>query len=480
MTRDRIELAATLTLLALPLVLFFYLLQNPALDPLIVVPLQHFYIVTAASVAALGLAVLLATVSVVSRQPRTFLTAAAFLAIAGIFSVHGLATPDVVVHEPYHAVLVSARLSLLTGGLLFALGAVDLPGPVARLIERHHGRLMAAAVGLVLVYIVANLVHHGLMDFVPVNALALQDGSAAVATACLLFAAWRYYQVFSISRVPSAAALSIGLVLLAEAQVNMALGSVWRLSWWQYHVLMLAGFLVPMVGFALEYSRGGSLRSIVEGLFLRDVLKNVERSLPDAVGALVAATEAKDPYLQGHARRVCEVSVRMAEELHLPDAQVRCIAAAALLHDVGKIGIPDAVLQKPGRLDEEEFAVLKGHTTRGFHIAAQVPSLGGRVAEIIRHHHERLDGSGYPDGLKGDEIPVEARIVAVADVWDALTSDRVYRKAWTHEAALDLLRQEAGVKLDGRCVEALLSVLERAEEVPPATGRVWSLPHEAA
>jgi HD-GYP domain-containing protein (c-di-GMP phosphodiesterase class II) len=222
---------------------------------------------------------------------------------------------------------------------------------------------------------------------------------------------------------------------------------------------MLLGFLIPIAGIGWSYARGGSLATIVEGLFLRDTLAKLERAFPEAVGALIAATEAKDPYLLGHARRVCRLAVRIGEHLRLPDARLRAVANGALLHDVGKLGLPDAVLNKPGTLTDDEYSTLKEHAARGHEIVARVPALLS-AAPAIRSHHERLDGSGYPDGLAGEQVPLEARIVGVADVWDALTSDRVYRPAWSPAAARELLTREAGTTLDERCVAALFKVLD--------------------
>jgi HD-GYP domain-containing protein (c-di-GMP phosphodiesterase class II) len=198
----------------------------------------------------------------------------------------------------------------------------------------------------------------------------------------------------------------------------------------------------------------------VEGFFLRDTLAQVERSFPEAMDALIAETVAKDPYLRGHSRRVCELTVALGEELGLSPSRLRAASYGALLHDIGKIGIPSAVLQKAGRLTDDEFAVMKEHPTRGWYLVSQTPSLR-EAAPAIRWHHERLDGTGYPDKIAGEEIPLEARIVAVADVWDALTSDRVYRNAWTPSAARDLLTHESGSKLDPKCVAALFAVLDR-------------------
>ncbi|MER3439499.1 MAG: hypothetical protein C4346_18970, partial [Chloroflexota bacterium] len=288
----------------------------------------------------------------------------------------------------------------------------------------------------------------------------LSYGMAIIAALGFAIAAWRYARVYALSRLPATGTLAIGMVLLAESQISMTLGQTWRLSWWLYHGLMLAGFLVPIGGLGIAYARGSSLREIVDGFFLRNTVAWIERSLPDAMNALIAAIEAKDPSLRGHHWRVYHLATAIATELGVPEAKLRATGYGALLHDVGKIAIPDAVLQKAGRLADEEYAVLREHPIHGERIALHAPSLRD-AAPAIRWHHERLDGSGYPDGLRGEQIPLEARIVAVADVWDALTSDRVYRQAITPAAAREILAREAGIKLDARCVAALLAVLER-------------------
>jgi len=218
--------------------------------------------------------------------------------------------------------------------------------------------------------------------------------------------------------------------------------------------------MLPMASFALLYRRGSSLTEIVDALLLHETLVKVEYSFPDAIDEFIATVEERDPFLKGHMRRVCELSVAIAAELKVPDATIRAASYAALLHDIGKLGLPQAVLNKPSRLSEEEFAILREHPARGFALIANVASL--RVAApAVRWHHERLDGSGYPDGLAGAEVPIEARIVAVADVWDALTSDRVYRGRMSTHEARTILSAEAAAKLDAECVDALFRVLAR-------------------
>ena len=167
---------------------------------------------------------------------------------------------------------------------------------------------------------------------------------------------------------------------------------------------------------------------------------------------LAEALEAGDPYVRNHSRRVARYATMIAERLGLPAEEVDRIRTAAAVHDVGKVRTPIEVLHKPGRLTDEEYTIIKAHPVDG---AQLVEALGDeRLTAIVRHHHERLDGRGYPSGLRGEDIPLGARIVAVADTFDAITSARPYRPASPHRKALDILIKEAGTQLDADAVRA--------------------------
>lgn len=167
---------------------------------------------------------------------------------------------------------------------------------------------------------------------------------------------------------------------------------------------------------------------------------------------LAGALESRDPYTHGHSRRVARHAAATAKRMGLPREQVARIRTAASVHDIGKLETPTEIVRKPGRLSEEEFAVVKRHAAAG---AELVGGLGDEeLTRIVRHHHERIDGNGYPDGLAGDRIPIGARIVAVADTFDAVTSTRPYRAARRHREALELLSAEAGAQLDPDAVRA--------------------------
>jgi putative two-component system response regulator len=159
--------------------------------------------------------------------------------------------------------------------------------------------------------------------------------------------------------------------------------------------------------------------------------------------SLARSIEGKDPYTHGHCERLADYSARLGEQLGLPEDQITALRRAGIVHDVGKIAVPDAILLKPGRLTPEEWTIIREHSVVGERICAPLKSFRF-VLPIIRHHHEKLDGSGYPDGLRGESIPITARVLQVVDVYDALTTDRPYKKAFSISDALQMMKEEVG------------------------------------
>ena len=180
-------------------------------------------------------------------------------------------------------------------------------------------------------------------------------------------------------------------------------------------------------------------RSLLRLKQFTDELENAEVVL----FSLAESIEARDPYTRGHCERLAEMSSRLGGRLGLPEEEIKALRWAGIVHDVGKVAVPDAILLKPGPLSADEIEVMRKHPVVGERICAPLKAFR-LVLPIIRHHHERHDGSGYPDGLRGSEIPVTAAILQLADVYDALTSDRPYRKASPPEVALTIMREECG------------------------------------
>jgi putative nucleotidyltransferase with HDIG domain len=167
----------------------------------------------------------------------------------------------------------------------------------------------------------------------------------------------------------------------------------------------------------------------------------------------------KDPYVYGHSKKVSVYATALAEKIGLSPNEVFALSDAALLHDIGKVSIPDKVLNKKGKLNKEDWEVIKAHPKLGANTIGNIPELAPAVNGIL-YHHERWDGTGYPEGLKGEEIPLEARIIAITNSFDAMTSNLPYRPALSLGEALTQLRQGAGLQFDPKLVEAFINIIE--------------------
>jgi len=179
------------------------------------------------------------------------------------------------------------------------------------------------------------------------------------------------------------------------------------------------------------------------------------------IAALGAAAEIKDPFMRGHQERTSRLAATVAKEMGLSADRVRNVTTAGLLHDLGKFSVGESILTKPGKLTESEYAEMKEHPTLGANMIVSGAEGLQPLAPIVRHHHERFDGSGYPDGLARENIPLEARILGVVDAFDAMTHERSYRKALSAEEALGEIERGAGTRFDRAVVEAFLGLVRR-------------------
>jgi diguanylate cyclase (GGDEF)-like protein/putative nucleotidyltransferase with HDIG domain len=227
---------------------------------------------------------------------------------------------------------------------------------------------------------------------------------------------------------------------------------------------VISGELVTVADTALYYAkRTGGNRVYLSSKILSEPLDEAgiyaRRNGLSTVYALVSTVEARDPYTYGHSRKVNTYAVALAESIGLPPDDVSKVSTAALLHDIGKIGIPDKVLKKKGKLNEEDWEAIKSHPRLGANIVGNIPNLVPCVSTIL-YHHERWDGSGYPEGLKGEQIPIEARILAIADSFEAMTSARPYRPALSLEEVIKELKKGAGGQFDPKLVEVFIGIVE--------------------
>jgi putative nucleotidyltransferase with HDIG domain len=419
-------------------------------------PVGHLLLATVAAAIAACAAVALSVIGVRRHDGRTVLLSTAFSTMTALLLVHGLATPGVLT-GPNGVIAFAGGLSLPVGAVLLALTALPSlrrPQRVERLVL-VQGVLAAAVVALGVVGMLAPSLVPSVPRAGSAVAIALAVGGALLFGLLTLRALW----TFALTRRAADLAVAVGCVWLGVALVPQLITGFGTVGFYAGHVLEVWGVALVAVPAVVDLIRDGASRPLVGDLSAAEVVLAEERFLGPRVRTLLLTLEEKDRSTERHTRRVALLAVRVAEELRLPAATLRHLAVGALLHDIGKLSVADHVLCKPGSLTDEEFEEIKRHPGAGLRLLRELGGFSTEVHKLVHEHHERLDGSGYPNGLAGPQLGIGPRILAVCDVFDALTSDRVYRDAWTEADALGLLRSDAGTKLDAACVHALERVL---------------------
>jgi putative nucleotidyltransferase with HDIG domain len=297
--------------------------------------------------------------------------------------------------------------------------------------------------------------------------------TAAIAAAVLGIALLLVYELVSVADDPELAR-QIGRNLLfigLSAGILAGGAALWVVQRIRLPLRRLADTMSTMARTGQLHSDfraagGGSEVRLIEETFraltisLEESQRARERSYVEAVGAIVTAADARDHETSGHSFRVSLYAIALAKALGIHGDELKAIEWGALLHDVGKMVVPDEILRKMGPLTEDEWHIMKQHPTWGFDMLAEVSFLQPAAIDIIYSHHERWDGTGYPRRIAGVEIPLAARIFAVVDTYDAITSDRPYRRARSHQVALKELQRVAGQQLDPQIVEAFAALPE--------------------
>ncbi len=444
--------------LAVPLGIFALLRRFPALDIAYRSTDVHLVVMSIVAVCVIVVAALAARPAVRTRQGPLVVLASTSTVVALLLLGHGLATPGT-------GGLVGPNVWVGRYPMLalpvFAIGQLLATRPHWRPVRwaaRHPVASLLAPSGLTAALVVVTTVEETVLGGgarLPGEVATFQV--VAVLTGVVLLGVgaqhWWWYRLGA-DTVQQL--LTIACWVTVMALVSYQLGVQWHLSWWDYHAYLLAGFGAATAAVVIDTRRALVVDDALRSAFDVDPLKHLASSYPEALLALVAAVEARDSYTHGHSVRVAELAVRIGTRMRLSSGRLRALAQGAYLHDVGKIGIPDAILNKAGPLDADERAWIEEHPVVGAQIVGRIESLRHGLA-AVRHHHERFDGEGYPDGIAGTDIALIARIVSVADVWDALVTDRAYRKAWSHQRALDYIVANSGSQFDPACVDAFVA-----------------------
>ena len=424
----------------------------------------HFYSVGFSALTAATAAVGLTLVGARRGDTRTMIVGTAFALMASLLALHGFSTPGVI-FGANGVVEITGGATLPAGGLILLASVLPLPKTLSDV--RPVLVLDAALLAAVLALGVSALVWPSLVPAVP--APLSPEAFALLAVGLLAYAllAARAFRTYLLPRRVLDLTVVVGLVWLATAVVPALTMDFTQLGWWIGHEVELDGILVIGVAVAVDLARSAQSRPLAGNLRGSDLVAAEDAFLGSQVRALTVTLAEKDAYTERHTRRVARWAVEVGEELGLSAGRLRTLAIGGLVHDIGKLSVPDAILKKPGPLDDVEYATVQEHAERGFRLLNELGGFSQAVRDLVRDHHERLDGRGYPRGLVADQIGLDTRILAVCDVYDALRSKRVYRGAWSHEEAMELLRREAGTAFDERCVDALARVVERSSLPEP-------------
>jgi putative nucleotidyltransferase with HDIG domain len=421
----------------------------------------HFVGVGVSALAAAAVSLALTIVGVRRNDGRVVLIGTGFTVMSALLAIHGLATPGAIIGMN-GVISLTGAATLPAGAAVLALSAM----PALRR-PRSIGPLLALQAFCLITVLFLGLIGMAVPSVVPA---VPQPGSGAAVVALVIGVALfsilllRALKTYLLTHRIADMVVVIGIAWLTAALPPALMMNFMDLGWWIGHLFELLGIIVVGATVAIDLFRSAQSRSLVGDLRAGDLVAEEEAFLGARVHALTQLLADKDESTEEHTRRVAMRAVQVGEELGLAPGRLRALAIGGLLHDIGKLSVPERILKKPAALDDEEFAVIKLHPGRGVKLLRELGGFAPAIHDLVHSHHERLDGKGYPRGLSESQLSLDTRILTVCDVYDALVSPRVYRDAWTHEAAIALLHEEKGTAFDERCVAALERVLSRESE----------------
>lgn len=446
-------------------------LFNPELagiDPLWQFPANHFTIVSTTALIALAVSIIVGIVGLRQRNVQVVFVSMSFISLAGFFSMHGLATPGFILDQ--NAVVgVAAQLSVFTMSFWLLVSSLPASNRFSAALSRNPTWALLTYTPFIIIIGILAFSNPGLAALIPVSSAPLKFVVGALTLIMAAIAGYRYWQSYRYSGFPFQLAIAYTGGWIAVTQVIITTGVTFYVSWWIYHFLLLFSMLATVLGLVVQYQRGDSIVRSIVGLFSDDPTERLAAGISPSVRKLIMQTEARDPYTAGHMYRVAQGAFDLGRSLKLPPEDLRVLAQGGIIHDVGKMQVPDEILNKPGPLTKEERKAIEYHAVAGYELCARMGFMAPELA-VIRSHHERLDGKGYPDGLSIKQIPLLVRILSVADVYDALTSARAYRPAWSETDALGYLQENRGTQFDPELVDAWLKMKNGKSPAPGLQG----------
>jgi HD-GYP domain-containing protein (c-di-GMP phosphodiesterase class II) len=421
-----------------------------------IAPAIHVGVVGAAGALAMVAGITLSAVAVRVHDGRAVLLGMAFSVMATLLVIHALATPGAWA-DANGLVQLAGAVNVPAGAAILAASA--LPALLRPRRVRGLLRMQLGVLGLLVIAGTAALLDPTRIPAIPRPSSGAAQLIFAAGALALAVLAWRAGRTYLLTRRTADLLVTVGLVWLIVAQFGLLHFRMMDAAWWVAHGIEVAGIALVGIPAALDLRYGVASRALVGDLRPAHLVAHEEAFLGGRVRALMLRLAAKDPSTEGHTRRVATLAVEIGERLGLPATRLRLLALGGLLHDMGKLAVPDHILNKPAALTEEEFVVVRRHPGLGRELLAELGGFPALVLRLVESHHERLDASGYPASKAARDLELEVRILAVADVFDALTSDRIYRDGWPPSRAFEVLRAESGHAFDEACVQALGDVL---------------------
>lgn len=461
----------------LPAIAFYALvLRGPFASTRWVSPYGFFWLVVVVTVLCAIGGVVVMTIGWRRRLAELAILGSALTIESGLGIVHGLTTPGVL-YAANSAIVVSAFLSVPFAVVV----AAPLIAPELSFSRALGVRWRAWSLGTLAA---ASAIAAALLvkpDLVPAPGVTdpLTYLVVAVSLGGTFALSLRHLRLYRIGRRRGSLVTAVGFLYLGLSSMVWFSTGPFSIAWWGAHVIDAIGVFAAIFGLAFAYHAERSLAFTLSPVLNHDPLVALELGLTPTVHNFISALDTKDQVTRDHVVRVGELAMRVGVRRRLDPDRLRALGLAALLHDVGKLLVPDEILRKPEQLTRSEFETIKQHTLTGAELMASSPLLAP-AANLVRWHHERADGTGYPDALSGDQIPFEARIISVCDSWDAMTCTRPYRAALEPREAEQILREGEGSQWDKQAAELLLDELDQNGPVETpvfdAVGRPGSNP----
>lgn len=376
--------------------------------------------------------------------------------------VHGIVTPGVLYGENDAA--VSSSFWAIPVALLVSLPALLARSSLGRTLNVHWRSWVSFGRVGVVVLAACLLIWTSLLPAPtsesPLNILV----SITSFIGCTILSL-RHLQLALIARSPAPLAVAAGYGLVGSSAFVWVGSTSFSTGFWVAHVLDISGVFLGVIGALFAFRKTSSVQDVLGPILIVDPRSALELGLEPIVHTFISELEAKDPITRDHVVRTTELAIATGDRMGLDAKALRQLGLSALLHDIGKLEIPDAILNKPGALTDAEFAIIKRHPQYGARLVTETKTLGS-LAPTIRAHHERIDGGGYPDGLVGSQIPLHARIVSVCDAFDAMAHTRQYREGMGSTRAIEILEQNAGSQWDRRVVEQVVQIVRLKPPAP--------------